>query len=89
MTREKNQKVQVSYPQLILKDIRDVRVKKTRSKSRESKPDDSLDFREWGLTPDSKYSVFTTREQSNLVVVSEVPVKGSVIQEQLIDAKDL
>jgi hypothetical protein len=31
------------------------------------------------LNPDAKYSVFTTKEQSNLVVVSEMPVKGNVI----------
>jgi hypothetical protein len=66
----------------IFKDIRsDIRGKKTRSKSRESRPDESSEnnIKEWGLTPDVKYSVFTTKEQSNLVVVSEVPVNGYVI----------
>jgi len=66
----------------IFKDIRsDIREKKTRSKSRESRPDESSEnnIKEWGLTPDAKYSVFTTKEQSNLVVVSEVPVNGYVI----------
>jgi hypothetical protein len=66
----------------ILKDIRsEIRGKKTRSKSRESRPDESSDnnIKEWGLNPDAKYSVFTTKEQSNLVVVSEMPVKGNVI----------
>jgi hypothetical protein len=42
-----------------------------------------------GLNSDFKYCAFTTKEQSNLLVVSEVPVKGSVIQDQLVDSRDV
>ena len=41
------------------------------------------------LSRDAKYSVFTTLERSNKVVLSETPISGRILNEQLGETKDL
>ena len=42
-----------------------------------------------GLHADAKYSVFSSIDRSNKVIVSENPIAGRVINESLKDARDL
>ena len=42
-----------------------------------------------GLHSDAKYSVFSSIERSNKVIISENPIAGRIINEQLRDARDI
>ena len=42
-----------------------------------------------GLNPDTKYTIFTSKQQSNLLIVSSKPIKGSSINETFKTKNDL
>lgn len=41
------------------------------------------------LQPNTKYSIFSTKEQSNIVISSDVPISGKLINSTLIQTSDI